>query len=257
MSLKGKRALVTGAGRSLGRAIALRLAAEGADVAVNSRSTPEEIERVAAACREAGVRAVAVQADVAEHEGVEGLKERVLKELGPVDILVNNVGASPFVPFLEMSPEDWHTLIGVNLHSMFYCTRAFAGPMVRRGWGRILNITGHAHLYARSGAHTAAGKAGAVGFTRAIAHELAPFGVTCNHVGPGLMDTEPRQNKYYRDTKPAWQRPWGPEERVREVPVRRLGKPEELAALCAFLASEEAGYLTGQTFLVNGGMYFY
>lgn len=257
MSLKGRRALVTGAGRSLGRAIALRLAAEGADVAVNSRSTPEEIERVAAACREAGVRAVAVQADVTKPEQVEALRERVLKELGPVDILVNNVGASPFVPFLEMTPQDWHTLIGVNLHTMFYCTRAFVEHMVRQGWGRILNITGHAHLYARSGAHTAAGKAGAVGFTRAIAYEFAPFGVTCNHIGPGLMDTEPRRNKYYRDAKPAGQRPWGAEERVGEVPMKRLGAPEELAALCAFLASEEAGYLTGQTFLVNGGMYFH
>lgn len=257
MSLKGKRALVTGAGRSLGSAIALRLAAEGADVAVNSRSTPGEVERVAAACREKGVRALAVQADVTRPEDVERLRERVLGELGPVDILVNNVGASPFVPFLEMSPEDWHALIGVNLHSMFYCSKAFAEPMVQKRWGRILNITGHAPFYARSGAHTAAGKAGAVGFTRALAHELAPFGVTCNHVGPGLMDTEPRRNKYYRDTKPEGLRPWGAEERVREIPLGRLGTPEEFAALCAFLASEEAGYLTGQTFLVNGGMYFH
>jgi NAD(P)-dependent dehydrogenase (short-subunit alcohol dehydrogenase family) len=257
MDLKGRNALVTGAGRSLGAAIAVRLAREGANVAVNSRSTPDEIEAVAEACRSHGVDAIAVQADVSIKEGVEQLRQAVTQQFPLIDILINNVGVSPTVPFMEMNDEDWHTVMAINAHSMYYCTKAFVEGMVQRKWGRIINITGHAYLKIAftSGAHVKASKAAAVGFTRALSGELAEYGITVNHVAPGLMDTPPRRNKYYRDWKDPEQRPWGAEEKVREVPLGRAGKPEELAGLVAFLCGEEAVYLTGQTYLVNGGQY--
>lgn len=257
MVLEGRTAVVTGAGRSLGAAIAVRLAKEGANIVVNSRRTPDEIEEVATVCRSHGVDVISVQADVSTKEGVEKLQQEVFKKFTTTDILINNVGVSPTVPFLEMSDEDWHTVMAINAHSMYYCTKAFVQGMVQQKWGRIVNITGHAYLKIvfTSGAHVKASKAAAVGFTRALAGEMAQYCITVNHVAPGLMDTPPRRNKYYRDWKDPGQRPWGEEEKVREVPMGRAGKPEELAALVAFLCSEEAGYLTGQTYLVNGGQY--
>ena len=253
--IEGKTAVVTGSGRAIGAAIALRLAQEGANVVVNSRSTPEEIEDVAQQCRALGVRALVVEADVSKKQGVEELARRTFQEFPVVNILVNNVGISPTCPFLEMTDEEWDTVLGANIHSMFHCCKAMVPGMVEQGWGRVVNITGHAYLtLTGAGVHVKAGKAAAVGFTRGLAGEMAPYNITVNHVAPGLIDTPPRRNKYYRDDKPSDQRPWGPEERVEAVPLKRTGSPEELAALVAFLCSDEAAYLTGQTYLVNGGL---
>lgn len=253
--IKGKTAVVTGSGRAIGAAIALRLAQDGANVVINSRSTPEEMEQVAQECRDMGVRAISVLADVSQKQGVEELARRTLEEFHSVDILVNNVGVSPSCPFLEMTDEEWHTIMGVNIHSIFYCCKAMVPSMVEKEWGRVVNITGHAYLtVARSSVHVKASKSAAVGFTRGLAADLAPYKITVNHVAPGLIDTPPRRNKYYRDDKPPEQRPWGPEDRVDEIPLKRTGTPEELAALVAFLCSDEGAYLTGQTYLVNGGM---
>ena len=144
--IKGKTAVVTGSGRAIGAAIALRLAQDGANVVVNSRSTPEEMEQVAQECRDMGVRAIPVLADVAQKQGVEELARRTLEEFPSVDILVNNVGVSPSCPFLEMKDEEWHTIMGVNIHSMFYCCKAMVPSMVEKQWGRVVNITGHAYL---------------------------------------------------------------------------------------------------------------
>ena len=258
MRLKGHTALVTGSGRSLGQAIALRFAQEGANVITNSRSTPEECEAVAKQCRAFGVKSIGITADLSSREGVDALARKALQEFGRIDILVNNVGISPYVGLLDMSDEEWHKVLFVNLHQMFYFTRYFVPGMLEQRWGRILNITGHAYIHHHVGAHTSAGKAGAMGLTRAVASEFAGAGITCNEVCPGWMDTEIRRNKYYQDLKPANQRPWGSaEERVKEIPAGRLGTPEEFAALCAFLASDEGSYLTGQTYLVNGGTMFH
>lgn len=257
MSLKGHNALVTGSGRSLGRAIAVRLAAEGANVVVNSRSTLGEGESVAKECREQGVRSIAVAADVSLAPGIDLLRDTALREFEFIDIVVNNVGISPYLPFLEISDTDLNTVFGVNLGSMFMCCRVFLPCMVDRHWGRIVNVTGQAArrhgVEARgTGAHVAATKAAARALTRSIAAEFGPNGITCNELGPGRMNTEPRRNKYYEDRKASETR----ELEAPDVPVGRIGTPEEFAAACAFLASEEASYITGQSLLVNGGAIF-
>ena len=207
--LKGRTAVVTGSGRAIGAAIALRLAQEGANFVVNSRSTPDEIEAVAQRCRSLGVKSVAVQADMALKQGVEELSHRTFQEFPVVDILVNNAGISPTCSFLDMTDEEWHTVMGVNINSMYYCCKAMVPGMVRQRWGRVVNITGHAYLTVGGSVHTKAGKAAAVGFTRGLAGDLAPYDITVNHVAPGLIDTPPRRNKYYRDDKPEDQRPLG------------------------------------------------
>ncbi len=251
--LMGRNALVTGSGRSIGRAIAERLASEGANVAVNSRSTLSEAEATAEACRTHDIQSVAIVADVSQVQDTQHLIDEATRLLGPIDILVNNVGISPYVPFLELSDEDWETVIRVNLYSMYHCTRLALPSMVARRWGRVVNLTGHAYCNVGTAAHTSASKAAAMGFTRAIAAEFAPHGITCNEVAPGLIDTEPRRNKYYGDRKSPELRPWGSEDQAGEIPAQRLGRPEEVAAVCAFLCSDEAGYVTGQSYFVNGG----
>ena len=213
------------------------------------------MEQIAQECRAKGVQSIAVLADVAQKQGVEELARRTFQEFPVVDILVNNVGVSPSCPFLEMTDEEWHTVMGVNIHSMFYCCKAMVPSMVEKQWGRVVNITGHAYLtVAGSSVHVKAGKAAAVGFTRGLAADLAPYNITVNHVAPGLIDTPPRRNKYYRDDKRRNSARGGPEERVETVPLKRTGTPEEMAALVAFLCSDEGAYLTGQTYLVNGGL---
>ena len=177
MRLKGKTALVTGSGRSLGKACALRLAQEGANIVVNSRGTPEEAEAVAGEVRALGVDSIAVVADVTDPAQVEEMRRQVAERYGAVDILVNNVGVSPYVPMLDLEPDDWHQIMDINLHSLFYVTRAFLRPMVDKGWGRIVNIAGHVAFMQRTrGVHTAASTAGKISFTRALATEVAPFG---------------------------------------------------------------------------------
>ena len=263
MRLKGKTALITGSGRSLGKACALRLAQEGANIVVNSRGTPEEAEAAAAEVRSLGVDSIAIVADVTDPEQVEGMRRQVADRYGAVDILVNNVGVSPYVPMLEMEPDDWHQIMDINLHSLFYVTRAFLKPMVDKGWGRIVNIAGHVAFMQRTrGVHTAASTAGKISFTRALATEVAPYGVTVNYICPGSMATPPR-TKYYRDQKASGVPPWmaspdmDADRFLREtVPMGRAGTPEELANVVAFLASDDSSYMTGQGFLVNGGMFY-
>ena len=254
MSLEGKTAVVTGSGRAIGAAIAIRMAQDGANVVVNSRSTPDEIEEVAKECQAYGVKTLAVLADVSKKGDVEELARRTFQEFSTVDILVNNVGISPTCPFLEMTDEEWHKVLAVNIDSLFYCSKAFVPSMIQPSWGRVVNITGHAYLGVGGSVHTKAGKSAAVGFTRGLAGEVAPYQITVNHIAPGLIDTPPRRNKYYRDDRNPEERPWGPEDRVDNVPLKRLGKPEEMSALVAFLCSEDGAYLTGQTYMVNGGM---
>lgn len=253
--LSGRTAVVTGSSRTIGSAIALRLAEEGANVVVNARSSVEEAEAVVRNIHAMGAKALVVMCDVSTAHGVALLKREASETFGDVDILINNVGVSPRVPFLEITEDEWRTVMGVNIDSMFYACQAFAPAMMANNWGRIVNITGHAYLtVGKSGVHTKAGKAAAVGLTRGLAGELGPNNITVNHVAPGLIDTEPRKNKYYRDDKPSDLRPWGSLDRLQQVPLGRMGTASEMAALVAFLCTEEAAYLTGQTYLVNGGM---
>ncbi len=243
-SLAGRVALVTGSGRNIGRATVLQLARMGADVVVNARTNRDEAEAVAQEARRLGVRAVAAMADVADRGQVEAMMGLAVEALGGVDILINNAGLRDSKPFTEMTVEDWRAVSGVNLDGPFYCCKAVVPGMIERGWGRIVNVSGLNAFKGRAEwAHVCASKMGAVGLTRALAVELAPHGIVVNHVVPGAFDTSrtgPGQ------TTPDPQLAAG-------IPVGRLGLPDEVARVCAFLSSEEASYLTGQTVHVNGG----
>jgi NAD(P)-dependent dehydrogenase (short-subunit alcohol dehydrogenase family) len=256
--LQGKLALVTGSSRNIGKAAAIMLARDGADVVINARSNADEAESTAAEIAEAyGVRSIAVCADCSDYAEVRELARVVRERMGDVDILVNNVGIAPAVPFLEMSVEDWEMVLHVSLFSAFYCTKEFLGHMAEAGWGRIINVGGQSGIRGTAKkAHNAAAKHGLIGFTRAIATEFGERGVTCNHVGPGHIDTSARE-RYYTDHGPDFASDdafW--EDWKKRIPLKRHGTAKEVAAAVRFLASEQASYITGQTLLVNGGMFY-
>lgn len=252
-SLEKRSALVTGSGRNIGKAIALALAGKGANIVTNARVNIGEAEQVAEECRKMGVRAVAIQADASDHGQVREMARKALDEFGTIDILVNNVGIAPTMPLLEMTDEDWDVCLRTSLFSVFYGTRELIGPMVENGWGRIINIGGQAGLRGTyQKAHNAAAKMGVIGFTRSVATEFSQYGITCNHVGPGVINTSPRQRYYESQPQDqAYSEVWR-----RQIHVGRPGSMQEVADVAAFLASEEASYITGQTILVNGGMMY-
>ncbi len=242
--LHGKVALVTGSGRNIGRATVLELARRGADVVVNSRSNREEAESVAAEARDLGANATVQIADVADPRQVYDMVGAAIAEFGRVDILVNNAGMRQSKPFAEMTIEDWRAVNGVNMDGPFYACQAAVPGMIERGWGRIINVSG---LNAFSGraewAHVCAGKMGALGLTRALAVELAPHGILVNHIVPGAFDT----SRVEGQSAPV------DGGQASGIPVGRLGLPEEIARTVAFLVSEGADFITGQTMHVNGG----
>lgn len=249
--LSGRVALVTGSSRSIGAEIVRTLADVGADVVINVRSADAEAEETAEACRNIGVRATVVAADVSTAEGVQALTDAALEAYGRVDILVNNVGASPRVPFMDMEFEDWSKLFDINVNSMFRLCKLLTPGMVENGWGRIINMSGHAHIRVPgTGVHVKATKAAVCGLTVGLAGELAAYGITSNAIAPHGIDTPPRHNKYYRDNDPKWD---AASRGVDKIPVGRLGKSSEVAAVVRFLCSDGAAYLTGQTYWVNGG----
>ncbi|TMB59955.1 MAG: SDR family oxidoreductase [Deltaproteobacteria bacterium] len=247
MGLSGRNAMVTGGASGIGRAICLRLARDGADVAVldlDQAGGRQVADEVGALHR----RAVAVEADVASAASVAAAVERVHAALGPVHILVNDAGIAGLVPLQDMSEEQWDRMIAVHLKGAFNCTRTILGDMLATGWGRIVNVSSVAGL---SGApelvHYSAAKAGLIGFTKALAAEVGPRGITVNAIAPGLIDT------------PLLQRSGWPDSLTRAViaqnPIKRIGTPEDIAAACAYLVSEEASYVTGQVLSPNGGGY--
>ena len=239
MKLAGRVALVTGSGRNIGRAIVLRLAADGADVVVNARTNEREAQAVAGEARALGVRAMVILADVADRQQVDAMVSAAISELGGVDILVNNAAIRPSRPFVEVTDEEWERVRGVALDGALYCTRAVVPSMIARGSGNIQFIVGDG---AFSGgverAHVSAAKMGLVGLGRSLARELGPHNIRVNVVSPGFIDTA-------RD--PAWY-PKGI-----GASIERKGTVDDVAAACAFLASDDAAYITGQTLHVNGG----
>ena len=250
-SLKGKTALITGASRNIGRAIALAFAAEGADLVLNTRANGEELEAVAAECRKAGVRALTVLADVADAAAMEAMVGRGLAELGAVDVLVCNAAIRPHKPLTETSLEEWHRVLAVNLHSAFYLARAVVPGMKARRRGSIIALGGQSSLTGRPNtAAVTAAKTGLLGLVRALAAELGPFGIRANMVVPGTMDTERRYAEWYPEHRQA---PPGAPEQLKEIPLGRLGRPEEIADACVFLASDASAYVTGDTLRVMGG----
>ncbi|OGK98527.1 MAG: hypothetical protein A3E31_05415 [Candidatus Rokubacteria bacterium RIFCSPHIGHO2_12_FULL_73_22] len=251
MRLAGRTALVTGASRNIGRAIALALAAEGADLVLNTRVNRDELEAVAAECRKAGVRVVPVLADVADPAAVDAMVARALAELPAVDVLVCNAAIRPHRALTETPLEEWHRVLAVNLHSAFYLARAVVPAMKERRRGSIIAIGGQSSLTGRANtAAVTAAKTGLLGFVRALAAELGPFGIRANMVVPGTMDTERRYADWYPEFRQA---PPGAPEQLRQIPLGRLGRPEEIADACVFLASDASAYVTGDTIRVMGG----
>jgi len=249
--LQGRTALITGASRNIGRAIALAFAAEGADLVLNTRANAEELQAVAAECRKAGVRALAVLADVADAAAVESMVRRGLAELGAIDVVVSNAAIRPHKALTETSLEEWHRVLDVNLNSAFYLARAVVPSMKERRRGSIIAIGGQSSLTSRPNtAAVTTAKTGLLGLVRALAAELGPFGVRVNMVAPGFIDTERRYAEWYPEFQQA---PPGAPEQLGQIPLRRLGRPEDIADACLFLASDASAYVTGDVIRVMGG----
>ena len=247
MRLSGKVALVTGAQQGIGRAIAIALARDGADVGVNFLDDSAAAESVAKEVRGLGRRAAVVKADVVKAAEVEALVSAVSKELGPPDVLVNNAGVFPRSAFLEMTEHEWDHVLSVNLKGGFLCAQAVARTLVAAGRpGAIVNIASSAVRGDPRGVHYSASKAGVVGMTRAMALALAPHRIRVNAIAPGLTDTmQPR----YGNTEEQIT------ERAREIPLGRMAQPEEIARVAVFLATSDAEWITGELIHVNGGAY--
>jgi len=246
MGLAGKNAVVTGGASGIGRGGALRLARDGADVAVldldarRGEEVTREIEKL-------GRRAVVVETDVSSSASVARAVERVGRDLGRVQILVNDAGIGGLQPFLQMTEAEWDRYLGVHLKGTFNCTRALAQGMVDSGWGRIVNVASTAGLNGAGPGltHYSAAKGGIIAFTKALAYEMGPFGVTVNAIAPGMIDTpmsrqSPDPEMLFKKTS-------------ERTPIRRVGTPDDIAGACAYLVSEEAGFVTGQVLSPNGG----
>src|SRR5881409_991145 len=226
LKLRGRTALVTGASRNIGRAIALAFAAEGADLVLNTRANAEELEAVAAECRKAGVRVVPALADVADATACEAMVRRGLAELGAIDVLVCNAAIRPHKALTETSLEEWHRVLDVNLNAAFYLARAVVPAMKERRRGSIIAIGGQSSVTSRANtAAVTAAKTGLLGLIRALAAELGPFGIRANMVMPGFIDTERRYADWYPEFRQA---PPGAPEQLEQIPLRRLGRPEEI-----------------------------
>ena len=247
MRLGGKVALVTGAQQGIGQAIALAFAREGADVGVNYLDDRNAAEKVVQEVRGAGRRAVLVQADVAQASGIDAMIAKIVGELGGLDVLVNNAGVYPRVPFLEMRERDWDLVLDVNLKGGFFCAQAAARAMIAaRRRGSVINMASQAIRGAVRGVHYSASKGGVVAMTRAMALELAPHGIRVNAIAPGLTDTaQPRYGNTEDELAVM----------ASAVPLGHMAQPEDIARVAVFLASDDAGHMTGQTVHVNGGSF--
>ena len=240
-----RAAVVTGGSRGIGRAVCVALAKQGCNVVVNYCHGEAAAAETAALCKELGVEAVTVQADVSTAEGCKKLFEEAVNAFGRVDILVNNAGVTRDNLILRLSEEDFDTVLNANLKGAFLCCKEAARRMVRQRWGRIVNLSSVVALRGNAGqTNYAASKAGLIGLTKALAKEEGPSGITVNCVAPGVIDTD-MMAAFTAEDKAAL---------AEETPVGRLGSADEVAQLLVFLAGEGAGYITGQVFGVNGGL---
>jgi len=245
MSETEKTVLVTGASRGIGRAVCVKFAREGYNVAVNYAGNQAEAVKTKALCEEYGVKAVIVQADVSDYTQCEAMFEKITAELGGVDVLVNNAGVTKDGMMARMSEEDFDRVIDVNVKGTFICTKLAYRGMAKKRWGRIVNISSVVGLTGNGGqANYAASKAGIIGFTKSVAKEFAGRGILVNAVAPGFIETD-MTGVLSEDVQSAIRA---------NIPLSRFGKPEEVAETVFFLCSEQAAYITGQTLAVDGGM---
>jgi 3-oxoacyl-[acyl-carrier protein] reductase len=246
MQLKGRTALVTGASRGIGRAIALSLAQEGADVAVNYVSSEGQAKQVVELINKMGRKAMLAQADVADFPDTFRMAQDVLREFGHVDILINNAGINSDKTFVKMDHASWRKVLAINLDGVFNCTKVFIDQMIKQGWGRVVNITSVIGQIGNFGqANYAASKAGVAALTKSLAKELAAKGITINAVAPGFIETEMIS---------------GIPEKVQQkllsqIPMGRFGKADEVSRACVYLCSSDGDYITGAELSINGGLF--
>jgi len=247
MRLKGKRALVTGGSRGIGRAIVEAFAKEGADVAINYVRDKESALEVVRIVQGYGGKAIEVQGDVGEYDDIDRIVQETAEGLGGIDILVNNAGICWFMPFLELTKEAWERTIGVDLTGTFYCSQQVAKQMVAQGQGgRIINVTSIGSYQSNATqTHYCAAKGGQDLLSKGMAIELAEYGITVNNIAPGTILTDINTDFFNQ--------PGNLDRYHEKIPMRRLGKPQECGGAAVFLASDEASYVTGATILVDGG----
>lgn len=244
--LEGKVALVTGASRGIGRAIAIELAKAGAEVIINYLGSEEKAQEVKATIEGLGKKAHLARFDVANPQEVIAAIKELEPRIGPIHILVNNAGITRDTLFLRMKLEDWEAVLRTNLFSAFYVTQAVLPLMLKARWGRIINISSVVAFTGNPGqVNYAAAKAGLIGFTKALALEVASRNITVNAIAPGYIETDMTE-KLPEKVKEAF---------LQEIPLKRAGLPEEVAHLALFLASDQASYITGAVFHINGGLY--
>ena len=246
MQLTGRTALVTGGSRGIGRAIALALAEEGADVAVNYVSSEAAAKQVAERIHKIGRKAILAQADVADFPDTYRMAQDVLEEFGHLDILINNAGINSDKTFVKMDHASWRKVLAINLDGVFNCTKVFIDQMIKQSYGRVVNITSVIGQIGNFGqANYAASKAGVAAMTKALAKELASKGVTINAVAPGFTETE------MVEAIPEKVR----NKLLEQIPMRRFGKSEEVARACVYLCSSDGDYITGAELSINGGLF--
>ena len=245
MKLEGKKALVTGASRGIGRAIALALAAEGADVVVNYAGSEAAAKEVAAEIEAMGRKAFVVQADISSNEAATAMVDEVVKEFGRIDILVNNAGITRDGLLMRMKEEDWDAVLTTNLKGVFNCTKAAIKYMMKQKAGKIVSISSVVGLMGNAGqANYAASKAGLIALAKSIAQEMGPKGIRANAIAPGFIDTAMTQ-ALSDEVRKEW---------AAKIPLRRGGTVDDIAACATFLASDMSSYISGQVIQVDGGM---
>lgn len=245
MNLKGKNAIVTGGSRGIGKAIALELARNGANVIINYTSNKEAAEKTAKEIKEYGVKALAIHCDVRDADAIKKMIELIEEYFDTIDILVNNAGITRDNLLLRMKEEEWQQVMDVNLKGVFLCTKAVIRKMIKQRQGKIINISSVVGVTGNVGqANYSASKAGVIGFTKSIAKEVSAKGINVNAIAPGFIDTD-MTAVLSEDTK---------YNMLNNIPLKRFGKPEDVANLVVFLSSNKSDYITGEVIHVDGGM---